>query len=63
MKSPPPSPKISLSSIDVANVNADTKLEPVFLRDPNVLFGHAALDFHSTARCIHRGRQWLLIGW
>jgi hypothetical protein len=37
---------------DVADVNADAKLNPQFRQLVGVLLSHLALDFHRTARCI-----------
>ena len=38
---------------DVADVNADAKLDPLIVRDRSVLLGHAALDFNGTADRIY----------
>jgi hypothetical protein len=35
-------------------MDTDAEFDPYILRDVGVLPGHAALDFHSAARCIHR---------
>jgi hypothetical protein len=37
---------------DVADVNADAKIDPEFRRHINILSSHLSLDFHPATRCI-----------
>src|SRR6266853_4184435 len=53
-----PSPKISSSSmIDVTDVNADAKFDPLDLRHVDILFVHAALDFDGAAYGIYNAPE------
>ena len=39
--------------VDVADMDADAKFDPLILRHVGILLGHAVLDFHAHAHCIY----------
>jgi hypothetical protein len=44
---------IAVIDDDITDMDADAKFDPDILLDLGVPPGHAALNFHSAARCIH----------
>jgi hypothetical protein len=47
-----PSPKISLSSTMMTDMDADTKFDPLGLRRRRILLNHAALHLDGASGCI-----------
>ena len=48
---------IAVIDDDVANIDADAKLDPLLRPDPGVALGHAALDVGSTVHRINNARE------